>query len=139
MKSEFKKAPNQKKASHTHNCKYIKPYADENLLDMFGSKEIKCRVCGFVERRIESPSGANMTTHFTTTNTDLQSMIRSAQENWDLDEETAPGGTVAQGLKNGAYGDLEDSEVSDVFQVSNFPKGDDKWDALEIWAKAMAR
>ena len=75
---------------------------------------------------------------FITTNDELQELAQSAQENYLFDEDTDPDGKIAQGLEIALSGDLEDSDVADVFQVSNFPKRADKWDALDIWAKALA-
>ena len=77
-------------------------------------------------------------THFITTNTELQELSQEAKENWLFDEDTDPEGKIAQGLEVALSGDLDDEEVTDVFQVANFPKRSDKWDALEVWVKALA-
>ncbi len=75
---------------------------------------------------------------FISTNEELQELAQEAQNNYLFDEDTDPDGKIAQGLDISLSGDLEDSEVADTFQVSNFPKRSDKWDALDIWAKALA-
>lgn len=75
---------------------------------------------------------------FITTNPQLQELIREARENYLFDQDTDPDGKIAKGLEIGTSGDLDVDEVSDVFQIQNFPKGSDQWDALDIWAKALA-
>ncbi|KKL93172.1 hypothetical protein LCGC14_1877380 [marine sediment metagenome] len=78
-----------------------------------------------------------MTKSFITTNAQLQELAREARENWLFDEGTDPNGKVAQGLDVILSGDVSDTEVADVFQVDNFPKRSDKWDAIEDWAKRL--
>ena len=75
---------------------------------------------------------------FIETNDQLQELAQVAQENGQFDSDTDPDGNIAAGLDIILSGDVEDSEVSDVFQVENFPKSYDKWDALEDWAKRLA-
>jgi len=75
---------------------------------------------------------------FITTNTELQEITQEAKENWLFDEDTDPDGKVAQGLDIALSGDVSDEEVVNTFQIDNFPKRSDKWDALEIWVKALA-
>lgn len=75
---------------------------------------------------------------FITTNAQLQELAREAKGNWLFDEDTDPEGKVAQGLDIALSGDVSDEEVADSFRVENFPKRSDKWDALEIWVKALA-
>ncbi len=79
-----------------------------------------------------------MTKSFITTNAQLQELAREAKENWLFDEGTDPAGKIAQGLDVILSGDVDDTEVTDVFQEDNFPKRSDKWDALEDWAKRLA-
>ena len=75
---------------------------------------------------------------FITNNQELQELAVEAQENWLFDEDTDPVGKVAEGLGIIRGGDVADDEVADVFQIANFPKSYDKWDALEDWAKRLA-
>ena len=75
---------------------------------------------------------------FITTNTQLQELAREAKENWLFDEDTDPDGKIAQGLEVALSGNVDDAEVTDVFQKDNFPKRSDRWDALEDWAKRLA-
>ena len=79
-----------------------------------------------------------MTKSFITTNAQLKELAREAKENWLFDEDTDPDGNVAQGLDVILSGDVDDTEVEDVFQKDNFPKRSDRWDALEDWAKRLA-
>lgn len=79
-----------------------------------------------------------MCSNFIKTNEELQELAQEAKENWLFDEDTDPDGKIAQGLEVILSGDVEDSEVADVFQKDNFPKSADEWDALEDWAKALA-
>jgi len=75
--------------------------------------------------------------HFISTNNQLQQLAHEAKESWLFDEDTDPGGYIATGLDIILSGDVGDDEVSNVFQVSHFPKSYDKWDALEDWAKRL--
>jgi hypothetical protein len=68
----------------------------------------------------------------------LQILAKIAKENWLFDEETDPEGKIKIGLEIILSGDVEDEEVIDAFSVENWPKGYDKWDALQDWAKALA-
>lgn len=79
-----------------------------------------------------------MTNSFITTNDQLQELAREANDNWLFDKDTDPDDSVAQGLDVILSGDVDDTEVTDVFQVDNFPKRSDKWDALEDWAKRLS-
>ncbi len=78
-----------------------------------------------------------MAPKFIKTNEQLQELAQEAKENWLFDEDTDPDGKIAQGLEVILSGDVEDSEVADVFQKDNFHKSADKWDALEDWAKRL--
>lgn len=75
--------------------------------------------------------------NFITTNAQLQELAKEAKENYLFDEDTDLDGKIAEGLEIVLSGDLEDSEVKDAFQIDNFPKSSDKWDALDIWVKAL--
>ena len=78
-----------------------------------------------------------MTKSFITTNDQLQELAREAKANWLFDEDTDPESKIAQGLDVILSGDVDNAEVADVFQIDNFPKRSDKWDALEDWAKRL--
>ncbi len=78
-----------------------------------------------------------MTKSFITTNKQLQELAREAKENWLFDEDTDPDDKIAQGLDVILSGDVDDEEVTDVFQKDNFPKRSDKWDAIGDWAKRL--
>lgn len=78
-----------------------------------------------------------MTPKFIKTNKQLQELAQEAKENWLFDEDTDPDGKIAQGLDVILSGDVGNDEVADVFQVDNFPKSFDKWDALKNWAKRL--
>ena len=78
-----------------------------------------------------------MQASFITTNTELQELAQEAKENWLFDADTDPQGKIAQGLDVILSGDVDDEEVTDVFQVDNFPKRSDKWDALGDWAQRL--
>ncbi len=75
---------------------------------------------------------------FIRTNEELQEIAQAAQENYLFDEDTDPDGKITQGLEIITSGDIEDSEVTEAFQIANFPEKSDQWDALDIWAKALA-
>lgn len=75
---------------------------------------------------------------FITTNDQLQELAQEAKDNWLFDKDTDPDGKVAQGLEVVLSGQVDDAEVTDVFQIDNFPKRSDKWDALEDWAQRLA-
>lgn len=74
---------------------------------------------------------------FIKTNKELQELAQEAKENWLFDQDTDPDSKIAQGLDVILSGDVSDEEVADVFQVDNFPKSSDKWDALENWAQRL--
>ena len=78
-----------------------------------------------------------LTKSFIATNAELQELAQEAKDNWLFDEDTDPDGRIAAGLDVILSGDVDNSEVADVFQVDNFPKSSDKWDALDTWAKAL--
>ncbi len=75
---------------------------------------------------------------FINTNEQLQELAQEAKENWLFDEDTDPDNRTAKGLDVILSGDVDNAEVADVFQIDNFPKSSDKWDALDIWAMALA-
>ena len=75
---------------------------------------------------------------FINTNEQLQELAREAKDNYLFDEDTDPDGRIAQGIEIALSGDVDDKEVADTFQIENFPKSSDKWDALDIWVKALA-
>lgn len=70
------------------------------------------------------------------TNSGLKETASEAKDNWLLDDETDPDGKIEAGLEVIAQSDLDDDQVADLFQSQNFPSVD-KWDALEIYAKAL--
>ena len=78
-----------------------------------------------------------MTKSFITTNDQLQELAREAKANWLFDEDTDPESKIAQGLDVILSGNVDDAEVTDVFQKDNFPKRSDKWDALEDWVQRL--
>lgn len=75
--------------------------------------------------------------NFISTNKELQELAREAKENLLFDKDTDPDGKVAAGLDIILGSDIENSEVADIFRVKNFPKGFDKWDALENYAHCL--
>lgn len=68
--------------------------------------------------------------------TELQEMVKEAKSNWDL-EYTDVYGLTAVGLEIASEIKLSDQQVVDIFQIKKFPQHN-KWDALEVWVRALA-
>ena len=75
---------------------------------------------------------------FIKTNAQLQELAREALDNYHFDDDTDPDGKVKEGLKIILSGNVDDDEVKDIFFKSNYQMGTDKWDVLDIYAKALA-
>lgn len=79
------------------------------------------------------------TNAFITTNTELQDLTKEAIENYLFDKDTDPDGMIEAGLAIIKSAPWDDGEVSDIFQVENFPTVYDKWDALDNVAKRQVQ
>lgn len=69
-------------------------------------------------------------------NIELKEMAQIALENWLFDEDTDPNGETKKGLEFLISDGDWDQEVIDA-RLDDLSRGQDKWDALEEWAKFL--
>lgn len=72
------------------------------------------------------------------TNEELREMAKSAQENWQFDDDTDPDGDIKRGLEFLATEGNWDQDVIDA-RFDNPGRGRDKWDCLEEWASFLGQ